>query len=131
MKAICEFRAKVNDALNDSIAKMGQYILIINSCNAYEHFDRSGNLSIAGKKAFWMELDDLIRRFDGNKVKLLPNPKNLPGKKFQFTTRYERGECGEHWQNVHRRYDSRNYSNRRRLPTPPPEQRNHHHKKFY
>ena len=52
MKAICEFRAKVNDALNDSITKMGQYILTINSCNAYEHFDRSGNLSLAGKKAF-------------------------------------------------------------------------------
>ena len=68
--------AKFNDALNDAVAKVDQYILTINSCSQYKHFDKKGNLSLKGKHDFWWELDDLIDRFEANRVKLLPNPKN-------------------------------------------------------
>ena len=43
-------RLKWNDALNDAVAKIGQYVLTINSCNSYEHFDKRGNLSLRGKE---------------------------------------------------------------------------------
>ena len=76
--SLCEFRAKFNNALNDAVAKTGQYMLTINSCNQYQHFDRHGNLSQVGKELFGHEIDDLIDRFDADKVKLLPNPKNQP-----------------------------------------------------
>ena len=76
MSGICELRSKFNDALNDAVAKYNQYILTVNSCNTYDHFDQMGMLSSKGKEAFWYEIDDLIARFDVNKVKLLPNPKN-------------------------------------------------------
>ena len=72
---ILALRAKYNDALNDAVAKIDQYMLTINSCNQYDHFDQWGNLSPKGKCAFWEELDNLIYRFDNGKVKLLPNPK--------------------------------------------------------
>ena len=78
MYASLQLRSKFNDALNDAVAKVDQHILGINSCNAYEHFNRHGNLSIKGKNNFWWELNDLIERFELNKVKLLPNPKNSP-----------------------------------------------------
>ena len=75
---IVQLRAKMNDALNDIVPKMEHYILTINGCNSYEHFDKAGKLSVKGKNAFWHEMDDLMRRFDVNHLKLLPNPKNPP-----------------------------------------------------
>ena len=75
---ISKFRPKFNDSLNDAIAKIDQYILTIASCSTYEHFDIDSNLSAKGKRSFWLELDDLIDRFERNKVKLLPNPKHVP-----------------------------------------------------
>ena len=57
-------RAKFNDALNDSAAKLNQFMLTVNSCNSYEHFDKAGKLSIKGKSNFWDELDELIQKFD-------------------------------------------------------------------
>ena len=76
---LAQRRAKFNDNLNDAVAKINQYIMTINSCNGYEHSDKHGNLTIHGKTNLWLEIDDLIQRFDLNKVKLLPNPKNSPG----------------------------------------------------
>ena len=73
---IDSLRAGFNDALNDVVAKIGHYMLTINSCNSYEHYDRAGKLSISGKTNFWCELDELIDRFDANRIKLLPAPKN-------------------------------------------------------
>ena len=35
-------RPKFNDALNDTVAKIDQYILTVNSCGAYEHYDSQG-----------------------------------------------------------------------------------------
>ena len=81
MNKVNQFRSKFNDALNDEVAKLDNRILTIASCNAYEHFDRLGNLSSLGKTAFWYELDDLIARFEENRVQLLANPKNPPNKK--------------------------------------------------
>ena len=54
---------------------------MMNTCNCYEDFDRSGNLLLKGKCKFWLELDDLIQKFDSDRIKLLPNPKNPPKKK--------------------------------------------------
>ena len=75
---ICGLRAKFNDALNDAVAKVEHRIKTINSCNNYEDFDKCGNLSARGKKSFWLEMDELLEKFDIDKIKLLPNPKNLP-----------------------------------------------------
>ena len=60
MHQICELHAKFNDALNDEVSKIDQYILTINSCNTFEHFDRMGLLSPKGKVTFWREMDDLL-----------------------------------------------------------------------
>ena len=84
---ICEYRANYNNFLNDAVAKVRQRILTINACRAYKHFDRQGNLSSIGKEEFWMELDDLIDRFDVGKVKLRPNPKNPPKKQLKTKKR--------------------------------------------
>ena len=78
LQAICDKRAKLNDALNDAVAKINQHILTINTCSPYEHFNHKGLLSIHGKSNFWQELDGLMERFNKNKIKLLPNPKNPP-----------------------------------------------------
>ena len=92
-----------NDALNDAAAKINQYVLTINSCGTYEHFDHRGLLSTRGKQDFWMELDELLQRFDLNKIKLLPNPKNPPrnGKKYsqQAPVRYNGVISGRHIDN--------------------------------
>ena len=115
----CNLRHRFNDALNDAVGKVNQYILKINSCNAYEHFDGSGNLSIQGKRSFWYELDALIQKFDFDKVKLLPNPKNPPGfRKPGKTT------C-DHQYNKNQMYPNYNdhskWPRERKLPTPPPK----------
>ena len=78
INGILQLCARFNDSLNDAVAKIDQRILTINSCNSYDHFDRLGNLSSKGKAYFWMELDELIERYEANKIKLLPNPKNPP-----------------------------------------------------
>ena len=46
MNAINELGAKFNNALNNSVAKINQFMLTINSCNAYEDFDKYGMLSL-------------------------------------------------------------------------------------
>ena len=66
-------RAKFNDALNDCAGRLNHRILTINSCNMKNHFTHKGDLSVTGKEVFWAEMDDLLERFDANKVKLLPN----------------------------------------------------------
>ena len=72
MARICELRSRFNDALNTSVAKYNHRIMTINSCNTYNHFDRLGMLSPKGKEDYWAEVDDLLYRFEKNKVKLLP-----------------------------------------------------------
>ena len=73
-QAIFDCRAKYNDALNNAVSRINHRIMTINSCNTTGHFDVKGNLSTKGKTAFWHEIDDLLDRFDRDKVKLLPNP---------------------------------------------------------
>ena len=75
---IAHLRAKFNDALNTAAEKMGHYIMTINSCSSYNHFDRAGHLSSRGKEEFWLELDNLLERFEKDKVKLKPNPHHKP-----------------------------------------------------
>ena len=102
---VCSLRAKFNDALNNAVSKSDQYILTINSCNTYDHYDHHGGLSQKGKLAFWHKMDDLIERFEKDKVKLRPTP----------VQRYNKQD---HKKN--RGNNSRNNDRRRRLPSPPP-----------
>ena len=83
LQSIYAMRPRFNDALNDAVAKLNARILTINSCNSYDHFNRNGKLLQKGKEEYWWELDDLLQRFDLNRIKLLPNPKNPPGKRFR------------------------------------------------
>ena len=76
LEKVFALRAKFNDALNEAVGRTNQRILTINSCNTNTHFDLRGGLSTKGKEAYWAEIDDLLDRFDRNKVKLLPNIKN-------------------------------------------------------
>ena len=111
---------KFNNALNDCAAKLDQYIMTINSCNGYDHFDHCGNLSSKGKKTFWEEIDELIEWFDNGKIKLLPNPKNPPRRKHTHFFNHFR-DSGAH--NNHRSLPTdvhtRDSTMQRRLPTPP------------
>ena len=68
--------AKFNDSLNDAVDRIGQHIMTINSSTTAGHFDSLGNLSHKGKMALWLEMDDLLARFDKKEIKLLPNPVN-------------------------------------------------------
>ena len=90
MHNVCQLRSKFNDVLNDNVAKNEHHIMTINSCDSYEHFDRAGKLSIKGKRAFWREIDDLIQRFEENRIKLLPNPKNPLARQYQQDRSYNR-----------------------------------------
>ena len=41
-------------------------------------FDRSGGLTTYGQELFWKEVDRALRKFDADKIKLLPRgPQNL------------------------------------------------------
>ena len=75
MAKMCTLCGKFNDLLNNSAAKKNNRILSIRSLNSHQNFDARGSLSRAGKDAFWWELDDLIQKFESNKVKLLPRIK--------------------------------------------------------
>ena len=70
------YRAKLNDAINTAVAKIGEHMLTINSCNMYEHFDSKGKLTETSRKSFIHEIDYLLQCFDLNKIKLLPTLKN-------------------------------------------------------
>ena len=74
--AIGNYRAKFNDSLNNSAAKLNEHMLTINSCNMYEHYQKKGQLSESGWIAYFTELDDLLHRFDTDRIKLKPAPRN-------------------------------------------------------
>ena len=44
MSSFSTMRPKSNDSLNNSVARIGQHMLTINSRNAYEHFNKHGLL---------------------------------------------------------------------------------------
>ena len=133
IKAVCSLRPKFNDALNDATAKIDQKILTTNSCNTYEHFDKDGNLSPKGKYEFWMELDDLVARFDRDKIKLHLNQKNpsrsyTGGSSHNYPYHPEISGYDRHQQQC-RRGDitARPFNGQcRKLPTPPPEHYRHY-----
>ena len=97
-ESICSLRRKFNEILNEAVARQGNNILTVKSCDAPEHFDRSGKLSTLGRKTYWEEIDYLIERFDHNKVKLFPKLKN----------------------NSDHRLLHHDSQPRRKMPTPPP-----------
>ena len=106
-------RSKFNDVLNSAAAKVEHYMLTINSCQSYEHFERKGRLSIRGKSAFWMEIDNLLQRFDRGAVKLKPNPKNIQGNSQNTSTpRYDSYHTIDYKKNAtqHNKEDYRRHS---------------------
>ena len=124
--AVFSLRNKFNDALNDAVAKVDQRILTINHCCTYEDFTKSGKLSPKGKDEFWLELDNLIERFDNNKLKLLPNPKNPPRQKAIPFPSYPQFLQNQHRQMNPRKSgmsypqnNARRDNKRCKLPTPP------------
>ena len=74
--AVHDLQAKYNDALNNSVAKVQEHMLTINTCNMYEHFNKGGALSESGKWLFFNKLDSLIQKFDLDKIKLQPAPQH-------------------------------------------------------
>ena len=102
LDTIFSFRSKFNDSLNDAARKIEQKMLTINSCNTSAHYDRWGQLTIRGETDYWKELDELVEKFDLDKIKLRPNPIPVPGK-----------------QDYYRKKDN-NRGNRHQLPRPPP-----------
>ena len=118
-------RPRFNDALNDAVTKIDQHMLTINGCNTFDHFAVNRKLSLRGKRDFWLELDNLIDLFDRKKIKLLPNPKNLPRK-------WNQGPGGNHrisnssylqypahHHHASREFYDRNPHGKMQLPTPP------------
>ena len=69
---IFQMRNKFNNTLEDILtdAKIDAHILSINVPD--NEFDLRGNLTSAGKVTFWRELDQAIRKYDQEKIPLLP-----------------------------------------------------------
>ena len=65
--AVCGLRNKFNDALNDAVAKIGQYILTINSCSAYEDFKKKEICQIEANTHFGLR--SMILCKDSKQVK--------------------------------------------------------------
>ena len=65
-------RAKFNGMRDVSAGDANAFMMTIESCNSPTHFDLTGHLTSAGKEQFWWELDELIEKFDGKKISLLP-----------------------------------------------------------
>ena len=76
MANICSLRNKFNDLLNETASHTEGKILFIKTCDNPDCFDHFGNLSSKGKRAFRIEVDDLIKKFDTNKVKLMPKTRD-------------------------------------------------------
>ena len=74
--AIGNYRAKFNDSLNNSAAKLNEHMLTINSYNMYEHYQKKGRLSESGHVAYFTKLDNLLHHFDTDRIKLKPAPRN-------------------------------------------------------
>ena len=70
--------SKFNGILNEAVARQNNHVMVIRSCNTLEHFDKWGNLSVKGKVTFWHEMDDLMERFDSNKIQLMPKIPPFP-----------------------------------------------------
>ena len=98
MANICILRAKFNDLLNDAAARNDHFILSVRGLNGPQYFDKYGNLSSKGQKAFWLEIDELIDKFSKNKVKLKPKAiKNaLNRKKTTSKQRYYHKQRSSH-----------------------------------
>ena len=89
---MCSVKYKFNRILHESIEAQGHRVICIPTCNDAKYFDNHGNLTNVGKINFWREVDDLLERFDRDKVKLLPklhkkyqepqNTHKLPPKEF-------------------------------------------------
>ena len=92
---VLSLHAKFNDALNDAVAGTKQQMMTIMSCNMLTHFDRWGKLSEKGKHAYLREMDELIERFDLNKIKLLPNPKAPSATRVNHNPQHRSWESGE------------------------------------
>ena len=113
MQKVCKLRPKFNESLNSAVAKLGQNVMHICSCNSGSHFDHHGNLTLKGKHSFWREVDDLIKLFDIGEIKLLPKEKT--------SYRGNQHGNGNRDRKPHQCISSESCSNHRKMPTPPPK----------
>ena len=61
-----------NSIMNDAAEHFGFNCLYVEGCNTETLYDCTGNLNDYGKVTFWCEVNDLIEKFDSDKVKLKP-----------------------------------------------------------
>ena len=95
MADVCKLRIKFNELLNEKAARQNFRVSSIKSCTSIEHFDRMGNLSTKGIRNFWEEFNDLLDRFDANKVKLLPRSKKT---QMGTPTAWRKDDSHQSWQ---------------------------------
>ena len=79
MAKLCTFRVKFNDLLNEAVGRKGNYVLSVRSCTNPSNFNHWGTLSMQGKEVFWQEIDQLIEKFENDKVKLEPRGNKKSG----------------------------------------------------
>ena len=75
-------RAKFNDVVGELAAKFNFNVLNVMGCNTNSHFNGWGNLSPKGKVEFWLEIDELLEKFDKKQIKLQPFTKNQKKKHY-------------------------------------------------
>ena len=74
-KKVLTVRGKYNDALEDILVQ-SKYHHIIDpnpKMSKAEYFSNANILTENGKTAYWIEIDDCIKMFEGNKLKLKPS----------------------------------------------------------
>ena len=99
--------------LNDAISELDQNIMTIISCSSPENDHKWGNPSVKGAKAFWKEVDDLLQKFNLNKIKLVPNQK----KSREFHSPHHHSHCHKDNKTSKFRSHSRNKSRSRSSST--------------
>ena len=65
-------RIMFNSIMNDAAEHFSFNCLYVEGCNTETLYDWMGNLNDYGKVTFWREVNDLIEKFDSDKVKLEP-----------------------------------------------------------
>ena len=72
MHGAMTLRRKFNTMLNDAANHFGFNHMYIEACTREAQYDLMGNPNNEGKVDFWEEINNLIKKFDKKKLKLLP-----------------------------------------------------------
>ena len=109
---VWKLRRKFNDVLDD-LCEIKQYmhVLPIKDMEEFKFFDSRGNLTTAGKKQFWLQLNEQIKAFEYHKTELRPPSKpqasyqssNGDGSTHRFNNLHNKervDKFDDKWQNV-------------------------------